>query len=95
MMALMGRKAAAAKASVENPRRERGAMTAVVLRAIGLLVASPRRPLDLMGELDLSRRSVERLLRGIKAAGLDLEVERSGNEAYYRLSRESVRKKLA
>ncbi len=91
----MARAAPAKKTAPPKPKRERGAMYAQALDAIALLVEKPHRPMDLMETLGLPRRNIERMLRGIQAAGLELEVERfPGQGAYYRLPREVLKKRL-
>lgn len=72
----------------------RGTAVVQILDAIRLLVAKPHRPADLVIVLGCSRSTVDRLLVSLQAAGLALEVERKGPNAFYSLPREVLAKRL-
>lgn len=90
----LARKKAALKRDRGGSERERGAAITTILAAMKLLLRHGRTPGDLATDLELSRRSVHRLLNAFESAGIKLESERSGREVYYRLSADVVKKEL-
>jgi biotin operon repressor len=75
-------------------KRTADSTAAQLLDAIHLLEGQKRTPGELAKLLDCSRRTVERLVHALTAAGFTLESERSGREVFYSLSREVVSKVL-
>lgn len=72
---------------------QRAASTAQLLELLRLLVEG-RTPGDLAKELSCARKTVERLLHAIEAAGLPLHTERRGSSILYRLPKQVVRDRL-
>lgn len=56
------------------------------LRLAALIWTEPRRVSDLMRELELEERDVQRLIAGLREAGLDIRVEARVRERYYSLA---------
>jgi DNA-binding transcriptional ArsR family regulator len=69
-------------------------MLVQVLTAIRLLRERPHRTEEIGDALGVPRRTVERLLAGIREAGLELETEVRGRERYHSLSRETLARVL-
>ncbi len=97
----MAKKKTRAKPGPTRTRRERGEAVVQILTAIRLLVSSPRQPTVLAQDLGCTYRSVQRLLHGLEAGGLELTKERARNEkghestaVFYSLSRDALRKML-
>ena len=90
----MGKRSAKAEAGERARRGGRGVPLTQTLDAIGLLLAKPSRPVDLVKALGCSRRTVERLLQKIEMAGLPPEVVHDGRNAYYSLQLETLHKRL-
>ena len=63
--------------------RARGDAARQAATVLRMLATAPRRPRDIAASLGVSRRTIERVLRGIEAAGWKIEVERRGSEAWY------------
>ena len=55
------------------------------IEAARLLWERPRRVVELAEALDLETRAVERMLVGLRTAGLEIETEARGRERYHRL----------
>lgn len=69
-----------------RPRRPRGDSARQAATVLRLLTTAERRPGDLAAELGVSRRTIDRVLRGIEAAGWTVTVDRRGIEAWYRVT---------
>ncbi len=74
--------------------RERGATLVRALDLIRLLTKSPHTTVELTGLLGCSRRSVERLIHAVEAAGLRLHSENDGIYVYYSLPRATLKRRL-
>lgn len=67
--------------------RQRGDSARQASEAIWFLLQGPTRTVDLATALGCSRRTAERVLRGIEASGRwSVTVERRGAEAWYRVT---------
>lgn len=89
----MGRATKAMK-KPQGTRAERGETVVQVTKALRLMSAKPWRPIDLMLELDCSRRTLGRLLRGLERGGISLDMQREGRDWFYSISRETLRDSL-
>ncbi len=64
------------------------------LAAIRLLRERPRRTEEIARELGVPRRTAEKILAGIRDAGLELATEVRGQERYHSLSRRTLARVL-
>ena len=67
--------------------RDRGATLTMALRALDLMASGPISPGDLALDLQCSRDTVERIIRGARSAGIDVTTKKEGRRVLYSVTK--------